>query len=77
MQLFSEAQRNQGEFHMSDEEWILEECARALAAARPFVVDGRPNKDAERTLPIVDAALAVGASPGNGLAEHDRTEKHI
>ena len=31
----------------------------------------------EEAQAIVDDALAVGASPGSGLTEHDRTEKHI
>ena len=44
---------------MSNESWIIEECARALAAARPFVLDGRPNKEAERVLPLVESALEM------------------
>jgi hypothetical protein len=44
---------------MSKKKWIIAECARALAAARPFVVDGRSDKEAERVLTLVDTALEL------------------
>ena len=46
---------------MSEEQRIIAECLRALDAARPFVVDGRTQDEAEEALALVEAASDLAA----------------